>query len=113
MDDQLTPAWRRWAHMAAAQVVRHMDGAPLVPVSYAFAAQAIRAEERGELRQSTATARRLERGTKPTGPLSMVEKQVLAGLEMDLPHLAIARNVGVSLTRVEEVEALLRKRGLI
>lgn len=102
-----------WGRMAASQVVRHMGGAPLVEVSMAFAAQAYDQKIKSQARQSANHARRLERQTKPTGPLSVLEKQVLAGLEMELPPMAIARNVGVSITRVEEVEALLRKRGLL
>lgn len=111
--DNLSPAWRKWVAMASAQVINHMDGAPLVPVSYAFAAQAARAKSAGDARQAANLARRLESQKKPTGPLSRVEAQTLAGLELELPQAAIAKNLGVSEMQIEDAVKLLRKRGLL
>lgn len=113
MMDDMTPEWSKWVDMASAQVIRHMDGAPMVPVSYAFAAQAVRQTERAEAGERARQARRLERDSKPTGPLSHVEAQTLAGLELDLSHGLIAKNLGVSEMRIEDAVLLLRKRGLL
>lgn len=111
--DNLTPAWRLWTEMAAAQVVRHMDGAALVPVSYAFAVQAVAQRSRSERTRAANTARRLESHKKPTGPLSRVEAQTLAGLELDMSQRVIARNLGVPEMQIEDAVKLLRKRGLL
>lgn len=111
--DNLSPEWRKWTDMAAAQVIRHMDGAPLVPVSYAFAAQAVAQRRASVDRRAANTARRLEASKKPTGPLSKVEAQTLAGLELDMSQSAIAKNLGVTEMQIEDAVKLLRKRGLL
>lgn len=111
--DNLSPAWRKWVSMASAQVIRHMDGADLVPVSFAFAKQAVEQQERGDKRRSENMTRRLESQKKPTGPLSRVEAQTLAGIELELSQSIIARNLGVSEMQIEDAVKLLRKRGLL
>lgn len=110
---ELTPAWAKWAEMAAAQVIRHMDGHPMVPVSYAFAKQAVEQQDRADHRRSANVARRLESQKKPTGPLSRVEAQTLAGIELELSQGTIARNLGVSEMQIEDAVKMLRKRGLL
>lgn len=111
--DNLTPEWRRWVAMASAQVIRHMDGHPMVPVSYAFAKQAVEQQERADHRRSANMARKLESQKKPTGPLSRIEAQTLAGIELELPQSAIAKNLGVTEMQIEDAVKLLRKRGLL
>lgn len=101
--------------MAAAQVVRHMDGAPLVPVSYAFAVQAVGVERRrhrsAEFNEKT--PRRVKRAVEKTEPLTKIEAQTLAGIELDLSQSVIARNLGVSESQIEDAVKTLRKRGLL
>jgi DNA-binding CsgD family transcriptional regulator len=108
-DGKLTPAWARWAEMAGAAVIRHMDGGPLVPVPYVVAANATQRENSRRANRD----RRRRQASRPMPDLSPTEKQVLAGIEMEMTHGQIAKNLRVREVEIEDAVRMLRKRGLL
>lgn len=107
-DGTLTAEWRRWVEMASAQVIRHIDGAPLVPVSYAFAAQSVKRQEEAA---PTPSQRRPHRA-KPYEPTA-IEHQIIAGVALGMSDAAIGRNVSLLPRIVKKMRERLDARGLL
>jgi hypothetical protein len=112
--EQMSRAHEVWSELAADAVIRHMNGGHLTLVSFSAAVERVRREGLPPRRHRTAefNATKPRRVTR-AAPLTTIEKQTLAGLELELPQGAIAKNLGVSEMQIEDAVKLLRKRGLL
>lgn len=112
---ELTPAWETWSEMAARSVINYMNGGGLALISYSAACERLKREglPRRRHRSMEFNENTPRRALKSKLELSALEKQVLAGLELDLPPVAIARNCLVSVTLVDDITERLRDAGVI
>lgn len=89
-DGALTPEWAAWADMAGNQVVRYMLGGAMMPVSYQMAVAKVEREQDPRRRHrstefNVTTPRRVGTSETKRARLTHVERQVLAGIELEVP----------------------------